>query len=303
MNRKRKIAGGTLVTAGILAIILGLLLPPIIQPAATTPPPPSPGGNTHGGSGSTTPPCATNCTPPTCTVNCTPPQTDTQAPTTTMKISGPLAWNRTGILYYYPNFTITLTATDDENISSIILNDTGTITTFNGTGNTTTVTTTITTTELHTIWYYSNDTAGNKETPQLATAGLAVPDASDLENIINNSRIDNAGIKNAMDAKVRSGALNALSNQINALNGKHGLDQATVDLLQAMITAITSNQNATSQTAGSLAFLSLSPRISLNNKFPLIVSILILIMSLSSLSANTASTRQQPTLCKPQSTR
>ncbi len=302
MNRRRKIAGGILVTAGVLAIIIGLVLPPMIQPAATIPPP-SPGGNSHGGSGGTTPPCTTSCTPPTCTMNCTPPQTDTQAPTTTIKINGPLAWNRTGVGYYYPNFTITLTATDDENISRIILNDTGTITTFAGTGNTTTVTTTITTAELHTIWYYSNDTAGNKETPQLATVGLAVPDASDLESTINNSRIDNAGIKNAMDAKVRSGALNALSNQLNALDGKHGLDQATVDLLQAMITAITSNQNATSQTAGNPAFLSFTPRISLNNKFPLIVSILILIMSLSSLSANTASTRQQPTLYKPQSTR
>lgn len=87
------------------------------------------------------------------------------------------------------------------------------------------------------ISYYSTDTAANKEKPQDTTVGLNKPDFPDIQNIITNSNIDNPGTKNALIAKLSTGqaqvimglrpnALNALSNQLDALDGKHGLDRA-----------------------------------------------------------------------------
>jgi len=86
--------------------------------------------------------------------------------------------------------------------------------------------------------------------PHHAIVGLAKPDLSDLQSLIANSGIDNAGIKNALTVKIESArdqlamnhspvALNTLSNQINSLEGKHGLDQAQVDLILAVIRSIT----------------------------------------------------------------
>jgi hypothetical protein len=161
-----------------------------------------------------------------------------------------LAWARDNVQLYYPNFTITLHAVDDENLSSIILNDTGTVSNFQSHGKTSTATLTVTTRGLHMLTYYSTDKAGNKETTHRTVAGLAIPDLSDLQSLIANSGIDNAGIKNSLTVKVETAqdqlavnqdpsGLNALANQLNALGGKHNLDQAQVDLMLMMISAIT----------------------------------------------------------------
>ena len=152
--------------------------------------------------------------------------------------------------FYYPNFTITLHAVDDKNLSRITLNDTGTVRTFQAHGLTSTAAITITMNGLHTLSYYSTDKAGNKETPHQATVGLSKSNLTDLQDLLANSGLDNAGIKNALTVKFETAqdqlaknqspdALNALSNQLNALAGNHGLDQAQVDLMQMMISAIT----------------------------------------------------------------
>jgi hypothetical protein len=97
--------------------------------------------------------------------------------------------------------------------------------------------------------YYSTDKAGNKEAPHSAVRGIASPSLSDLADSINNSGIDNAGIKNALLGKVaaaeaeqsRGGPLNILNvllNQLNALEGKHGLSSSTVANIEAMVQAI-----------------------------------------------------------------
>jgi hypothetical protein len=182
-------------------------------------------------------------------VNCSQPN-DNKPPTTTAQITGMLAWVRDNVQFYYPNFTITLHAVDDENLSSIILNDTGTVSNFQAYGKTSTATLTVTTRGLHTLTYYSADKAGNRETTHRTVAGLAKPDLSDLQSLIANSGIDSTGIKNALTVKVETAhdrivvnqdtnSLNALANQLSALAGKHNLDQGQVDLMLMMISAIT----------------------------------------------------------------
>jgi hypothetical protein len=249
LNR-RNIGGGILIATGIIAFIIPFLFIHSTQHGTPTPPPPT-GGNNHGNNGGTTPPCRTNC-----------PGTgakDNQAPITNIQITGMIHWLRGNITYYYPNFTITLRATDDGYLTSIHIDfpcfEACPVFTFPVSGKTANVSLTVTFPGLHSFYYYSIDQAGNLETPHLAVAGLAKPDVSDLQNIINNSGIDNAGIKNSMDAKVQAAqdrlsrgqppnSLNALSNQLNALAGKHGLDQATVDLLQSMIAVIIGAQSS-----------------------------------------------------------
>jgi len=239
LNR-RKIGGGALVVTGLLALVIPFLLFSNIQPVTTPPPPPPPTGNNHGGNGGTTPSCTINCAR----------STDNQPPQTTVRITGKMEWLRDNTPFYYPNFTITLHATDDENLSSIVLNDTGIVTNFHVQGRTSIATLTVTTKGLHMLSYYSTDRAGKKETAHRAVAGLAKPDLSDLENLILNSSVDNAGIKNALTAKVETArdqlgrnqdpnSLTPLANQLNALAGKHGLDQAQVDLMVMLISAIT----------------------------------------------------------------
>jgi hypothetical protein len=242
VSNRRKIGGGILVATGLVALIVPFLLIPSIQPVTTPPPPPggNHGGNNGGGKGGTT---------PTCTINCG-QSTDNQPPQTTIHMTGMIQWPREDTPFYYPNFTITLHALDDENLSSIILNDTGRVTNFHVQGRTSLATITITANGLHMLSYYSTDQAGNKEAPRHTIIGLAKPDLSDLQSLIANSGINNAGIKNALTVKVETAqdqlavnqsldALNALSNQINSLGGKHGLDQAQADLILAVIRSIT----------------------------------------------------------------
>src|SRR6266567_2077723 len=234
LNR-RKMGGGALVVTGLVALIIPFLLFSNTQPVTTPPPPPPPRGNNHGGNGGTTPSCTINCAR----------STDNQPPVTTIEITGKIEWPRGDIPFYYPDFTVTLHAVDDENLSSIILNDTGTVSTFHAHGLTSTTTITITMNEIHTLSYYSIDKASNKETPHQVLVGLTKPDLSDLQGLITNSGLDNAGIKNALTVKVETAkgqlaknqspnALNALSNQLSALAGKHGLDQDRADLMQLM---------------------------------------------------------------------
>jgi len=254
----RKIGGGIIVATGLVALIIPFLLIPSIQPVTTPPPPPggNHGGNNGGGNGGTTPPCTRNCLPPPCTVNCA-QSSDNLSPTTTIQITSMFAWARDKTQFYYPNFTITLHAVDDENLSSIILNDTGTVANFQAHGKTSVATFTVTASGLHTLSYYSTDQAGNKETPHRSVAGLAKPDLSDLQSLIANSGIDNAGIKNALTVKVETAqdqllmnqtpnALSALVNQLNALAGKHDLDQDQVDIMFMIISAISAQQTVVS---------------------------------------------------------
>jgi hypothetical protein len=143
-----------------------------------------------------------------------------------------------------------LHALDDENLSSIILNDTGTVTSFHAQGRTASDIVAITITGLHALPYYLVDKAGNKERPHLEVVGVANPDLSDLKNLVTNSAIDNPGIENALIVKIEEAqdqlaanqslaGLNALTNQLNVLAGKHGLDQTRVDLMRMIISAIT----------------------------------------------------------------
>ena len=238
VSSRRKIGAGILIVAGLVALIIPFLFAPNVQ-HATTPPPP-PGGNNHGGGGGTTPPCTMNCAA----------STDNEPPQTTIQLTGRLSWPRNDVHYYYPNFTITLHAVDDENLSSIILNDTGYVSTFHVHGLASTEQTTITVNGLHKLSYYSIDQAGNKETAHQSIVGLSKPDLSDLKNLIANSGVDNTGIKNALAVKVETAqdqlarnqppnALNALAKQLAALEEKHGLIHAQVDQMLMIISAIT----------------------------------------------------------------
>jgi hypothetical protein len=237
---QRKLAGGLLLAAGLFLFVIPFLLTPPTQPATIIPPPTS--GNKHGGnSGGGTP-------PPSCSTNCQASK-DTQPPTTTIRMNGPLEWPRNDFMYFYPNVTVTLHANDNENLTSITLNDNGTTTYFNAQGQSSIANLTLTRTGLHLLSYYATDRAGNRETAHTTIVGLNKPSLSDIQNIIMNSSIDSAGTKNALVAKVsaaeaqtsagqKPNALNALSNQLNALDGKHGLDQATIDLIDAIIASI-----------------------------------------------------------------
>lgn len=158
---------------------------------------------------------------------------------------------RAGVQYFYPNFTITLQATDNSNLSMIILNDTGTPAIFQVNGTSAQASLVINATGLHQLWYYSVDKTGNKETPHSEDASIARPELIDLIDIIENSNIDNDGIKNALTAKVRAAqrqldsghnmnSLRALVNQLNALEGKHGLDFETLQKLLDIISVLVS---------------------------------------------------------------
>jgi len=130
-----------------------------------------------------------------------------------------------------------------------VLNDTGTPTTFQVEGTSAEVTMVVRSTILHKLQYYSVDKAGNKETPHSREAGIAKPELGDLKESIEDSNIDNEGITNAMTAKVRAAqhqldaghdlnSINALTNQLNALEGKHGLAPQTVLALLAIISLL-----------------------------------------------------------------
>src|SRR3989442_14555890 len=82
---------------------------------------------------------------------------------TTVQITSKIEWPRGNPHFYYQNFTVTLHAVDDENLSSIILNDTGTASTFDAHGLIATSTIIITLNGLHALSYYSTDKTGNKE--------------------------------------------------------------------------------------------------------------------------------------------
>lgn len=174
---------------------------------------------------------------------------DTEAPQTTLMIIGRTLFVRGGMPYFYPAFTVALRATDNASLSMIILNDTGTPTVFQVDGTSAEVSLTVSTSGLHAMQYYSVDAAGNRETANSKHAVIARPELIDLIDLIENSSIDNDGIKNAMTSKVRAAqqqldnghelhSLNALVNQARALEGKHGLDSETVKILADMVSAI-----------------------------------------------------------------
>ncbi len=158
---------------------------------------------------------------------------------------------RAGAQYFYPNFTITLRATDNASLSMIVLNDTDTPTIFHVDGTSAEVSLVVDATGPHQLWYYSIDKAGNRETPHSKDASIARPELIDLIDLIESSNIDNDGIKKALTAKVRAAqhqldkghnmnSLNALVNQLNALEEKHGLDSETVQALLEIISVLVS---------------------------------------------------------------
>ncbi len=176
---------------------------------------------------------------------------DTQAPRTTISVRGPVHFQRMGVPYFWPNFTITLHAMDDMNLSRIVFNDNGTVTTWNVMGKAANVSLTVTVMGLHSLQYYSVDQARNKEdaSRNRIQAGVDRPKVSDLVQLIIRSNIDNSGIINALLAKVETAqdqadlghdlnGLSALVNQITAMTDKHSLDQETADNLLATIAAI-----------------------------------------------------------------
>ena len=244
LNRRRT-AAIAIIVIGVIGVYVGLLLrQPTVQPSAPKPPTTGGGGgnggNTNGGgtgrgSGSGS--------------------KDTQPPTTIIAIVGhSFTFTRSGVQYYSNNFTVTLNATDDEKIAAIYLWDNQSAVTLpaltwsNG-GDTAWASITMTASGLHLLSYYSMDNASNTEAARNVSRGIGKPLLSDLSNLIINSSIDNAGIKNAMLAKVSAAtgeqangqpmhSLDALVNQLNALDGKHGLDNTTVQNIEVMITSI-----------------------------------------------------------------
>ncbi len=211
---------------------------PLAQPAGPKPPTPGGGGNgggngggTGGGGGATK---------------------DTEAPTTSIAIVGHGYWfTWSGIEYYTGNCTVTLNATDNVDVAHIFLKDNQSSVVlptphWSDGGRIAWTSTTITAPGLHVLQYYSTDNSSNVEMAHSATLGIGKPLLSDLASLIVNSGIDNAGIKNALLAKVNAAegqrsrglpmnSLNALVNQLNALDGKHGLDNATVTNIEAMV--------------------------------------------------------------------
>ena len=235
MSRRRKAGAVTLIVALIIAFSIPFLFQSPPKLPVTIPPGDGNGGNGGGNSGG----------------NGGEGQSDTEAPRTTIGIAGPMRFLRAGVQYFYLNFTITLRATDNSNLSMIILNDTGTPTIFQVNGTSAQASLVVNATGLHQLWYYSIDKAGNRETPHSRDSSIARPELIDLIDLIENSNIDNDGIKNALTAKVRAAqhqldkghnmnSLNALVNQLNALEGKHGLDSATVQALLDIISILVS---------------------------------------------------------------
>lgn len=180
---------------------------------------------------------------------------DTQPPTTIVTIVGHgFSFARSEVAYYSTNFTVALNATDDEKVAAIYLWDNGSVVslpalTWSGSGDAAWTSTTITASGLHMLSYYSMDNSSNTEAAHNFSRGIGKPLLSDLANLITNSGIDNAGIKNAMIAKVSAAmseqangqpmhSLDALVNQLNALDGKHGLDNMTVQNIEAAIQTI-----------------------------------------------------------------
>lgn len=239
LNRRRT-AAIAIIVIGIIGVYVGLLLrQPTVQPTAPKPPTPGGGGNggnaSGGGSGGGT--------------------KDTQPPTTIVTIVGHgYSFTRSRVAYYSTNFTVALDATDDEKVSAIYLWDNGSAVslpplTWSSSGEAAWTSTTITTSGLHILSYYSMDNSSNTEVAHNVSRGIGKPLLSDLANMITKSGIDNAGIKNAMLATVSAAmteqatgkpmqSLDALLNQLNALDGKHGLDKATVTGMESMIRQI-----------------------------------------------------------------
>ena len=176
-------------------------------------------------------------------------QKDTESPQTTLTIVTRTLFFRGSIPYFYPSFTLSLQATDNASLSMIILNDTGTPTVFHVDGTTVEVSLTVGAMGLHTLQYYSVDAAGNKEAAHNKHAAIARPELTDLINAVDTSKIDNDGVKNALKAKIRAAqhqldmghelhSLNALVNQLQALEEKHGLDSETVRIITGMISVV-----------------------------------------------------------------
>ncbi len=236
MSRRRKAGAAVLIVALVIALSAPFLFQAPPKPPGTIPPPgDGNGGNGGGGNGA----------------GDGGGQKDTEAPQTTISIAGPMRFLRAVVQYFYPNITIYLRATDNSNLSMIILNDTGTPTIFQVNGTSAQASLVVNATGLHQLWYYSIDKAGNRETPHSRDASIARPELIDLIDIIENSNVDNDGIKNALTAKVRAAqhqldsghnmnSLDALVNQLNALVGKHGLDPETVQALLDIISVLTS---------------------------------------------------------------
>jgi hypothetical protein len=176
-------------------------------------------------------------------------QKDTESPQTMLTIVTRTLFFRGSIPYFYPSFTLSLQATDNASLSMIILNDTGTPTVFHVDGTTVEVSLTVGSMGLHTLQYHSVDVAGNKETAHNKHAAIARPELTDLIEAIDKSNIDNDGIRNALKAKVGAAqhqlamghelhSLNALVNQLQALEEKHALDSETVRILTDMISLV-----------------------------------------------------------------
>lgn len=243
---RRRSGAILMIAVGVLAVYAGFLLHAAsIESAGPKPPPPGGGGNSGrngggsgGGGGSGQGGTA-----------------DTLAPTTSISIVGHgYVFVRSGIQYYSGNATVTLNATDDRKVASIYLQDNGSMLTlallqWSHNDRSAWTTTTITAGGLHLLEYYSVDNSSNTEPAHVASVGIGKPGLSDLYNLITDSGVDNSGILNALLAKVRSAegeqargqpmnSLNALVNQLNALEGKHGLDSGTVARIEALIQQI-----------------------------------------------------------------
>jgi len=235
----RKKVGWILIVLGLVALVIPFLFHAL--PQTETKPPAG---------------CSSNCTPASCTSNCVSPCTsncnapgELLAPVTAISVTGPVSWPRDGISYFYPNFTVTLHAIDDGNLSTIVLDDTGTKASYAVHGNSSTVTFTVGIIGLHVMRYYSIDQAGNSEISHVALIGLAKPSPTDLASLIASSNIEPNGVKNALSAKVEIAqdqeaagqdlhGLDALTSQINALEGQHNLDPTLGEQLLAMIAMI-----------------------------------------------------------------
>ena len=222
MSRRRTAGAAIFIVAIIIAFSIPFLSQAPPRPGGTSPPAPSGGGGNV--------------------------QTDTEAPRTTITITGPTRLKRQSVPYFYPNFTVTLRATDNAGLSMIILNDTGTPTTFHISGTSAEVTLVITAQGLHILQYYSIDSAGNRETPHSKDADITRPRLADLIDFIENSDIDH-GTKKGLIAKLKAAergldkghelhGLNSLVNRLPRMEGKHGLDSETIKTILDMISVI-----------------------------------------------------------------
>lgn len=104
-----------MILAGPTALIIPFLFHGPSPSGTTTPPPPVRGGTTplSGGNGGGSASGGGS--------------QDTSLPQTTISIRAPFDFPRAGNIYYYPNFTSTLHALDDMNLSTVSLNEAGTV--------------------------------------------------------------------------------------------------------------------------------------------------------------------------------